>query len=159
MASALGLLVNVSGYRVRTFWPASKRRRLLVVFCAAEVSDSPLLDLANIIEVKRTGDGLIVFTTLSGEGSAHRRERIGYDTSRDGLRWSRPKEIVSSQPTGFDSWGCMSPTVVQEADRWVLFYTALENSSERPEKRWGLSLGQGGWLFGTLGRAESPAPK
>jgi len=123
-----------------------------------EVSDKPLIDMANIIEVKRTDDRLVLFTTLAGEGEAHRRERIGYQTSRDGRSWSRPKEVVSSRPMGFDSWGCMSPTVVQEADRWVLFYTALENSRERPNGRWGMPLGHDGWLFGTLGRAESIAP-
>lgn len=122
-----------------------------------EVSDKPLIDLANIIEVKRTDKGLVVFTTLAGEGTAHRRERIGYHTSRDGRRWSRPSAVVSSLPLGFDSWGCMSPTVVQEADRWILFYTALENSRERPSERWGIPLGRDGWLFGTLGRAESIA--
>ena len=123
-----------------------------------EVSEKPLTDLANIIEVKRTGDWLVLFTTLPGEGEAHRRERIGYQTSRDGRRWSRPKEVVSSLPKGFDSWGCMSPTVVPEAERWVLFYTALENLHERPKERWGMPLGRDGWLFGTLGRAESIAP-
>jgi predicted GH43/DUF377 family glycosyl hydrolase len=124
-----------------------------------EVSDKPLTDLANIIEVKRTDDRLVLFTTLAGEGKAHRRERIGYQTSRDGRSWSRPKEVVSSRPMGFDSWGCMAPTIVQEADRWVLFYTALENSRERPKERWGIPLGRDGWLFGTLGRAESIAPE
>jgi len=123
-----------------------------------EISDKPLVDLANIIEVKRTDDRLVLFTTLAGEGEAHRRERIGYQTSRDGRSWSRPKEVVASRPMGFDSWGCMSPTVVQEADRWVLFYTALENSRERPNERWGMPMGRDGWLFGTLGRAESIAP-
>lgn len=123
-----------------------------------EVSEKPLIDLANIIEVHRMDDHLVMFTTLPGEGKAHRRERIGYHTSRNGVRWSRPKEVVASQPAGFDSWGCMSPTVVREADRWILFYTALENTRERPQERWGMSLGREGWLFGTLGRAESIAP-
>jgi predicted GH43/DUF377 family glycosyl hydrolase len=123
-----------------------------------EVSDKPLIDLANIIEVKRTDDRLFLFTTMAGEGSAHRRERIGYHTSRNGRTWSRVREVVSSLPSGFDSWGCMSPTVVHEADRWVLFYTALENLDTRPDERWGLPLGNDGWLFGTLGRAESSGP-
>jgi len=123
-----------------------------------EISDKPLTDLANIIEVQRNGDRLVLFSTLPGEGEAHRRERIGYQTSRDGRSWSRPKAVVSSLPAGFDSWGCMSPTVVQEADRWVLFYTALDHSRERPGERWGMPMGRDGWLFGTLGRAESIAP-
>lgn len=124
-----------------------------------EVSDSPLLDLANIIELKPADGQLVLFTTLAGAGAAHRGERIGYHTSPDGRHWSRPREVVSSLPAGFDNWGCMSPTVVREADRWVLFYTALENSRQRPGERWGIPLGQDGWLFGTLGRAVSVAPK
>jgi hypothetical protein len=123
-----------------------------------EVSDEPLVDLANIIEVKRMGDRLVLFTTLGGEGQAHRQDRIGYHTSRDGQHWSGPRELIAPLATGFDSWGCMSPTVVQEADRWVLFYTGLEHSFERPRERWGMSMGRDGWLFGTLGRAEAIAP-
>lgn len=122
-----------------------------------EVTDEPLVELANIIEVKRTAGGLVLFTTLPGEGDAHEGERIGYQTSPDGRSWSRSREILSSRPMGFDSWGCMSPTVVQDSDRWILFYTALEKSSDRPSGRWGISMGDG-WLFGTLGRAESAAP-
>jgi hypothetical protein len=123
-----------------------------------EVSDQPLLDLANIIEVKRTDDGLIVFTTIAGAGKAHRGDTIGYYTSRDGRHWSRSKAILSPRAAGFDSWACMSPTVVQDEDRWVLFYTGLEHVKERPAGRWGMSMGPGGWLFATLGRAESIAP-
>jgi hypothetical protein len=120
-----------------------------------EVSGKPLLDLANMIEVKRTGDDLVLFTTLPGEGEAHRGESIGYHTSRDGRHWSRARKVLSSPTLGFDSWGCMSPTVVPEGDRWVLFYTALERTRERPQERWGIPLDPDGWLFGTLGRAES----
>ncbi|MGQ0636577.1 MAG: hypothetical protein ACT4QC_18340 [Planctomycetaceae bacterium] len=125
-----------------------------------EISDEPLLelDLVNIIEVKRTDAGLVLFMTLKGQGKAHRGEKIGYRTSRDGRSWSPSKVLITPSVAGYDSWGCMSPTVVQEADRWVLFYTALENAQERPDGRWGMSLGRDGWLFGTLGRAESVAP-
>jgi hypothetical protein len=123
-----------------------------------DVSDSPLVDLANIIEVKRMDDRLVLFTTLGGTGQAHQGDRIGYHTSRDGRHWSGPRELIAPLAAGFDSWGCMSPTVVQEADRWVLFYTGLEHSFERPRQRWGMSMGSNGWLFGTLGRAEAMAP-
>ena len=53
-----------------------------------EVTERPLLDLANIVEIKRDGERLLLFTTLAGEGSAHRGESIGYHTSRDGRSWS-----------------------------------------------------------------------
>jgi hypothetical protein len=123
-----------------------------------EVSQTPLLDLANIIEVQRSTQSMVLFLTLPGEGDAHRGERIGYCTSRDGLTWSRPRTLVQSPPAGFDSWGCMSPTVVQESDQWTLFYTALENVGQPTAHRWGLSIGSGGSLFGTLGRAVCPMP-
>lgn len=124
-----------------------------------EITAEPLLEMANIVEVKRVDGKLVLFTTSAGQGDAHRNERIAYHTSPDGRSWSRSQEVISSLPSGFDAWGCMSPTVVQEQDRWVLFYTALENLAARPADRWGIPMGANGWLYGTLGRAECAAPK
>jgi hypothetical protein len=122
-----------------------------------DITPQPLLDFANIVEIKRTDDGLILFTTSGGDGEAHKGEYISYHTSRDGRRWSKGRALLSPRENQFDNWTCMSPTAIRDGDRWIVFYTALEHSNERPPDRWGMSLGNGRWLYSTLGRAESTA--
>lgn len=121
-----------------------------------EISAAPVVDLANIIEVKPSGNELIAFTTLAATGPAHQGERIGYRTSKDGINWSRAREVLAPRAGQFDNWGCMSGTVVKDKDGWVLYYTALEHQSSRPASRWAIALGPSSWLFSTLGRAECP---
>ena len=122
-----------------------------------DVSDSPLVDLAIIIEVRKIGNTYLLFSTLPGDGNVHKGERVGYFTSKDGLRWSRKCPIlVGEQGPHFDRWAAMSPTVVLESDQLVLFYTALSASPEPPEGRWGIPLPGNQRLYGTLGRAVAP---
>jgi hypothetical protein len=128
-------------------------------FEVIEVSDSALVDLAIIIEVRKIGDTYLLFSTLPGDGEVHQGERIGYFTSEDGLRWSRKCPIlVGEQGPDFDRWAAMSPTVVPESDQLVVFYTALSGAPEPPEGRWGIPLPENRRLYGTLGRAVAPAP-
>ena len=130
------------------------RARLNGSLQVQEITEEPLIEFANIIEVRRTHQGLIAFVTLPGEGDAHQGERIAYYTSEDGRSWSKYKTVLSPRSGQFDNWACMSPTAVYRNDRWLLFYTALRHDSNRPADRWAIALGNDGWLQGSLGRAE-----
>lgn len=121
-----------------------------------EITSKPLVELANIIEVKALGDVLIAFTTLAASGPAHQGERIGYRTSRDGSHWSQVREVLTPRSGHFDNWACMSATFVEDQGDLVMYYTALEHSTARPNSRWAIAIGPDSWLFSTLGRAESP---
>lgn len=131
------------------------RALLSETFDVREITDEPVLEFANIIEVRRLDEGLIAFVTLSGEGDAHQGERIGYHTSQDGVSWSQSKSVLFPRAESFDNWGCMSPTAIREGDHWILFYAALKHDTHRKAETWAMSLGEDGWLSGSLGRAEA----
>lgn len=122
------------------------------------VSERPILSGANLIEVDRV-DGRYFMFSAAGGGEAHRGQRLAYRTSEDGLHWSRPRRILPEiGESAFDSWGAHAPTVVQEGEGLVLFYTGLEAGPGGPEDRWGIPMNAEERLFATLGRAVSVEP-
>ncbi len=120
-----------------------------------EVSQKPLVSGANIIEVERVNGRYLLFS-VTGGGEAHKGEYLQYYTSEDGLHWSRPAAILQNIPrSAFESWGITSPTVVEEGNRLVLFYTGLEAGQGADQTRWGIQMNPEQRLFATLGRAVS----
>ena len=51
-------------------------------------------------------------------------EQIGMATSEDMFNWTRCKDkpIIANTPNGWDSAFCADPCIVQDKDRWVMFY-------------------------------------
>lgn len=127
-------------------------------------SDASILGGVNTPDVHYFEGAYHLFgVTLEGRGQ--NGESINYATSPDGLRWSTPRVILSPGGIpGFNDWGLASPTAAVEADRVVLFYTALGKGSQPcfpvpPEGRFGIPWADNTMcLFPSVARAMAPRP-
>jgi hypothetical protein len=128
-------------------------------------SDMAVVLGVNMPEVRYFEGAYHLFgVTLKGGGE--KGEAINYATSADGVRWSRPRIILSPGGVpGFNDWGLVAPTAAMEAGGVVLFHSAMGAESRPcfpvpPQERFGVPwAGNTKCMFPTVARAVAPRPR